>query len=76
MFSCSDAVRRLWEYVEGALDSSERAEVEEHLSLCRRCCGEVEFAQELRLVLSKQAREEIPAEVRSRLTAYLEELER
>jgi mycothiol system anti-sigma-R factor len=76
MITCSDAVKRLWEYVEDTLDATERAKVEEHLNLCRRCCGEVEFAQELRQFLSSQAREEIPAEVRSRLTAYLEELER
>jgi mycothiol system anti-sigma-R factor len=76
MISCSDAVRRLWEYLEDALDEAERARVEEHLSLCRRCCGEVEFAQELRGFLSEHAREEVPAEVRTRLTAYLEELER
>lgn len=75
MISCSDAVRQLWEYIDGALDEPQRALVEEHLSLCRRCCGEVEFAEELRRFLSGHAREEIPAQVQSRLIAYLEELD-
>lgn len=76
MITCSEAVRRLWEYLEGALDPIERAQVEEHLTLCRRCCGEVEFAEELRRFLSAHAHEEMPTDVRSRLTGYLEDLER
>ncbi len=76
MITCSDAVRQLWEYVEDALDEAERAQVEEHLNVCRRCCGEVEFAKELREFLSSRTQEEMPLDVRSRLTAYLEELER
>lgn len=76
MISCSDAVGRLWEYLEDALGEAERAQVEEHLSFCRRCCGEVEFAEELRRFLSEQSSGEMPAQVRSRLTAYLEELEK
>ncbi len=76
MITCSEAVRRLWEYLDGALEGAERTRVEEHLSLCRRCCGEVEFAEELRRFMATHAGEVLPAEVRFRLTAYLEELER
>lgn len=75
MITCAEAVRRLWEYLEDALDEAERAQVEEHLGLCRRCCGEVEFAEELRGFLSAHSLQEMPTEVRSRLTVYLEELE-
>lgn len=75
MIACADAVKQLWEYLDGALAEEDRAAVEEHLSFCRRCCGEVEFAEELRGFLEREAAEDIPDEVRSRLIATLDELE-
>lgn len=75
MISCSEAVRDLWNYLDGLVDESERAAVEEHLSVCRRCCGELEFAEELRGFLARNADEELPPAVHARLRATLTELE-
>jgi mycothiol system anti-sigma-R factor len=75
MISCAEAVRQLWEYLDGALPLENRAAIEEHLGFCRRCCGEVEFAEELRGFLAREAAEEIPDEVRLRLLSTLDELE-
>lgn len=75
MITCSEAVRQLWDYLDGAVGESQRASIEEHLSFCRHCCGEVEFAEELRAFLAGNAREEIPAEVHARLLATLDALE-
>jgi mycothiol system anti-sigma-R factor len=75
MITCAEAVRQLWEYLDGALPDEDRAAIEEHLSFCRRCCGEVEFAEELRRFLAREAGEEIPDEVRMRLLATLDDLE-
>jgi mycothiol system anti-sigma-R factor len=74
MISCSEAMKQLWEYLDGTVDDSDRAAIEEHLSLCQRCCGELEFAEELRRFLAGSAREEIPDDVRARLNAAIEEL--
>ncbi len=76
MISCHEAVRQLWEYLDGTVDESDRALVEEHLSRCRRCCGELEFAQELRRKLAGSAVADIPADVLDRLQHTLEELDR
>lgn len=73
MISCSQAVKQLWDYVEGAVEDSERELLEEHLGVCRRCCGEVEFAQELSAVLATQE-DELPDSIRARLTSFLNEL--
>jgi mycothiol system anti-sigma-R factor len=75
MITCADAVRQLWEYLDGELPEQDRAAIEEHLSFCRRCCGEVEFAHELRGFLARGAAEEFPPDVRARLIATLDELE-
>ena len=76
MITCAEAVRQLWDYLDGVVDDSRRELVEEHLAFCRRCCGELEFAEELRAFLTRHAADELPADVRARLTATLAELGR
>jgi mycothiol system anti-sigma-R factor len=75
MITCAEAVRQLWAYLDGALPDEDRQAIEDHLSFCRRCCGEVEFAEELRRFLAREAAEDVPDEVRARLLATLDELE-
>lgn len=75
MISCRDAVDQLWHYLERELPAAQRAEVEQHLAFCRRCCGELEFAHELRRFLTDAARPDLPPAVEGRLDAFLQELE-
>lgn len=74
MITCREAVRRLWDYLEDEVSRDDRAAVEKHLAFCRRCCGEVEFAEELRGVLAAAAPVELPPDVHTRLTGVLDEL--
>lgn len=74
MISCTDAVRQLWDYLDGAVTASDRKAIEEHLDVCKRCCGEVEFADELRNFLEAHGHEDLPPEARTRLTSYLDNL--
>lgn len=74
MISCSEAVRQLWSYLDGALDDSDNQAMNAHLDVCRRCCGEVEFATELQTFLTDHAREDIPPQVRQRFERFLEEI--
>ena len=76
MIACAEAVKQLWDYLDGAVEESQREMIEEHVAFCRRCCGELEFAEELRGFMSSHAQEELPADVRARLAATLEELGR
>ncbi len=75
MIDCAQAVRQLWDYLEKDLDDEDRARVDDHLAFCRRCCGEVEFAEELRTALKSAARPHLPPEAAARLIKYVEELE-
>lgn len=74
MITCAEAVRQLWEYLDGLVEESQRELVEQHLAFCRRCCGELEFAEELRAFLAAHAEDELPDDVRERLTATLDGL--
>lgn len=75
MITCAEAVKQLWAYLDGVVDESQRELIEEHLSFCRRCCGELEFAEELRRFLAGHADDDLPSAVHARLTATLDELE-
>jgi anti-sigma factor (TIGR02949 family) len=76
MISCSDAVRQLWEYLEGELDDRQRDKVDEHLRACLRCCGEAEFADELRKFLAAHGQDDaLPEDVRQRLLESLDSME-
>ena len=74
MIACAEAVKQLWDYLDGVVEESQRELIEEHLAFCRRCCGELEFAGELRGFLATHSADELPADVRDRLTATLGEL--
>jgi len=71
---CSEAVRRLWDYLDHALSPEDQARVEGHLAFCRRCCGELEFAKELQSFLASHEVDEIPTHIRKRLERFVDEL--
>ncbi|MGH3660030.1 MAG: anti-sigma factor family protein [Micromonosporaceae bacterium] len=75
MISCSDAINQLWAYLDDTVAPADRGLVEQHLDRRRRCCGELEFATELRRLLTHSASEDVPDDVLRRLHRTLEELE-
>jgi len=75
MISCDEAVRQLWGYVEEELDRHDRERLEGHLDLCRRCCGEMEFAEELRAFMSGRSPVELPHAVAAKFDRVLDELQ-
>lgn len=75
MITCAEAARQLWDYLDGVVEETDREAIEEHLSFCRRCCGELDFADELRAFLAQPDDPDLPADVKARLLATLNELE-
>ena len=75
LIPCSEAVRKLWDYLDNAVSPEDQEKVERHLSFCRSCCGELEFAKELRAFLASGGAEELPVDVRARLERFVGELE-
>jgi anti-sigma factor (TIGR02949 family) len=74
MISCAAATSQLWEFLDGMVDATARDAIDEHLARCRRCCGELEFAHELRRFLASPAGDRLPDDVLRRLNQTLEEL--
>ena len=76
MISCSEAVRQLWEYLDNEVGPGERQEVDRHLALCKRCCGEMAFTEALRQLLRSAARPDLPTDVEGHLVGFLDTLEK
>jgi mycothiol system anti-sigma-R factor len=71
---CSEAVQQLWDYLDRAVSPEDQEKVEQHLSFCRTCCGELEFAKQLRGFLATQGADELPPHVKARLDRFVADL--
>lgn len=72
---CAEAVRQLWDFLEQEVEPQDAERIEDHLEVCRRCCGELEFAKELRSFLTDHASADLPADVEQRLTGFLDQID-
>jgi mycothiol system anti-sigma-R factor len=76
MIDCTEAVRRMWAYLENELAAKPVEEFEVHLDTCQRCCGELEFSRHLRaMVADKDRVPGMPPEVRSKIELLLDDAE-
>lgn len=73
-FGCRDAVRRLWEYLDGTLPPEDLEALEAHLQFCLQCCGELEFSRELRRTLRDHTASPVPDQVEQRLHDFIDRL--
>jgi mycothiol system anti-sigma-R factor len=72
MIDCREAVRRMWAYLDLALEPKPIEEFEAHLETCQRCCGELEFNRHMRdMVAKRDGGPPVPAEVLSRIELLL-----
>ena len=42
-FDCDEAMRRLWDFLDGELDPARDAEMRAHLAACGHCSGHADF---------------------------------
>lgn len=77
MINCKEAVTRLWAYLDRNLGRTQEQELEEHLGLCRHCCGELEFAKQVRDLLKKPGEATaLPPDLQAKLETFLNGLEK
>ena len=74
VIGCGEAVRHLWEFLDQGLDDDDQQAVEEHLAFCMRCCGELEFARQLRRRLRATGVGGLPGDVAERLGRFIDDL--
>ena len=71
MIDCPEAVRRMWAYIDHALDRGPTKELETHLDACQRCCGELEFSRHLKGLVAATGSDTLPDSLRERLDLLL-----
>lgn len=71
MIDCRDAVARMWAYLSQGLEQHDADALEDHLGVCQRCCGELEFSRQLRERVAETGVQPIPPAVRHRLDELL-----
>lgn len=67
MIDCREAVGRMWAYLSQGLETHDADALEEHLGVCQRCCGELEFSRQLRDRVADAGAGRIPPAVRGRI---------
>jgi len=72
MIDCREAVRRMWTYLDQALESKPTDELESHLATCQRCCGELEFSRHVRqMVAEGDGTTALPPDLRVRIEGLI-----
>jgi mycothiol system anti-sigma-R factor len=64
---CSEAIHRLYHFLDGELTPQRRSDIERHLDDCGPCLQAFDFEAELRLMISTKCREEVPETLRIRI---------
>ena len=72
MIDCREAVRRMWAYLDHALERGPSEEFETHLDACQRCCGELEFSRHLKEMAASTGSETLPDSLRRRIDLLLD----
>lgn len=74
MMSCEEALERLFEYLDGELDTSDTARIEEHLEICKACYPRAQFERSFLEALERVKKTDAaPERVQARVMVVLEQ---
>ena len=68
---CDEALAELYRYLDHELDDQQRAEIEQHLRSCSPCLEAFDFEAELKRIVAKGCREQVPESLRARVLEAL-----
>lgn len=68
---CEAALHELYLYLDGELTEQKRTDIRGHLDDCNPCFEAFDFEAELRIVISKRCRDEVPESLRQRIAQQL-----
>ncbi|MDQ2729091.1 MAG: mycothiol system anti-sigma-R factor [Actinomycetota bacterium] len=71
--TCEEALDTLYWYLDGELTEDRRQQIQIHLKECSPCLGAFDFEAELKAVVAKRCRDQVPEHLRLRVAAVLAE---
>jgi mycothiol system anti-sigma-R factor len=73
--NCEVALAELYEFLDGELDDTAKARIEQHLKDCSPCLEAFDFEAEVRRLLADRCKDQCPDELRRRIQAALDTAE-
>jgi len=70
---CQDAMHTLYHYLDGELNDERRAAIRRHLDQCAPCLHAFDFEAELKMVVARSCRDQVPDSLRRRIADALAE---
>ena len=71
---CAESLKELYGFLDGELTIERRSHIQHHLDDCVQCYEAFDFEAELRIIVSKRCKEEVPEELRNRVADALRQL--
>lgn len=68
---CQEAVHTLYHFLDGELTDDRRAHIQRHLESCSPCLDAFDFEAELKAIVGRKCRDQVPEELRLRIAAVL-----
>jgi mycothiol system anti-sigma-R factor len=68
---CTEAVHRLYHYLDGELTEHRRAVIQMHLDACHHCLEAFEFEYILRRTIASRCRDEVPQSLIAKVAAAI-----
>ena len=68
---CEEAIHTLYHYLDGELTEYRRVEIRQHLDDCLPCLEAFDFEAELRVVIARKCRDDVPESLRERIAKAL-----
>ena len=70
--NCNDALRELYEFLDGELTDERKTLIKDHLAGCNPCLEAFDFEAELRIVISRRCHDDVPESLKLRIAHELE----
>ena len=64
---CREAIHIIYHYLDGELTDDRRSEIQHHLDDCLPCLEAYDFEAELRILIQRKCRDEVPESLRIRI---------
>lgn len=69
---CEEAVHRLYHYLDGELTAERRVEIRRHLDECAPCFKAFDFEADVRALIQRCCRDEVPDGLRDRIAQAIQ----
>ncbi len=69
--NCQDALHTLYHYLDGELTPNRREAIQRHLEQCSPCLHAFDFEAELKVVVARSCRDQVPGHLRDKIAQAL-----